>query len=258
MSIVNGLFSWAIQHPGHLAKVYQGTNDSRGIVLHSAEGYLPALLNLVQSFDRKASWTGSIALDGRLYQHYPVTARCWASGNALANRMYWSFELEGVRGNPANEAQVAALLRIADEFETFTGMKATRQIAGPRTLFEHNEVAQIATPNAGPTACPSGRYAPFYAALERRQQPTEEDDTLADQRLVELIVRMGATIIGDAPSDHPDVIGWYLDQFKARDTGDLEIEANANNLNAELLKLRSDFETMEYPPHDHIVEVKLT
>lgn len=186
MSIVNGLFSWAIQHPGHLAKVYQGVNDSRGIVLHSAEGYLPALLNLVQSFDRKASWTGSIALDGRLYQHYPVTARCWASGNAAANRMYWSFELEGVRGNPANEAQVAALLRIADEFETFTGMKATRQIAGPRTLFEHNEVAQIATPNAGPTACPSGRYAPFYAALERRQQPTVQEADMTEEEVREI------------------------------------------------------------------------
>ena len=170
----NGLFDWAIQHPGHPEKVYAGRNANQGVVWHSAEGYLPALLGLVQSASRRASWTGSIAFDGRLYQHYSVAAKCWASGNAVANGQYWSFELEGTQGNPATPEQVETCLRIASEFEAFTGMAATRN-GFPRTMFEHNEVAEIATPNAGPTSCPSHRYDPFFAALDTEDGMTPEE-----------------------------------------------------------------------------------
>jgi len=40
-------------------------------------------------------------------------------------------------------------------------------------MHEHREVATLVTPNAGPTACPSGRYAPLWAALE--------EDDMADK-----------------------------------------------------------------------------
>ena len=168
-----GYFSWALPHPGNERKVYPGRNANQGIVWHSAEGWLPYLLGYVAG-PTGASWTGSIALDGRLYQHYPVTAKCWASGNAVANGQYWSFELEGVQGNPATPEQVETCLRIAAEFEAFTGLVATRT-GFPRTMWEHNEVAEIAAPNAGPTSCPSHRYDPFFAALDTEDGMTPEE-----------------------------------------------------------------------------------
>ena len=190
----DGYFSWAIQHPGNERKVYAGRNANQGIVWHSAEGWLPYLLGYVAG-PTGASWTGSIALDGRLYQHYSVLSKCWASGNALANGQYWSFELEGVQGNPATPDQVETCLSIAAEFEAFTGMTATR-VGFPRTMWEHREVAEIAAPNAGPTSCPSHRYDPFFAALD-----TEEEMT-PDQ--LELLVRTAEALAG--PGDDNNAI----------------------------------------------------
>lgn len=203
MTIKGGWFDWAKREPGHPEKVYPGINEHAGIAWHSAEGYLHALISSVKSYDRKASWTGSIAFDGTLYQHYPVTAKTWASGNHVANSRYWSFELEGMQG--ISDEQIATCLRIAHEFEAFTGKKATRN--EPRTMWEHREVAQIASPNAGPTSCPSGRYDPFFALLDRPTagQQTEEEE-MADEELRRAYVNLAAVVLG-APADQPS--NWF-------------------------------------------------
>ena len=191
-----GYFSWALPHPGNERKVYPGRNANQGIVWHSAEGWLPYLLGYVAG-PTGASWTGSIALDGRLYQHYSVLSKCWASGNSVANGQYWSFELEGTQGNPATPEQVETCLRIATEFEGFTGMKATR-VGFPRTMWEHNEVAEIASPNAGPTSCPSHRYDPFFAALDTEDEMCAKCDEIIKatygtaERMAELLANNAA------------------------------------------------------------------
>lgn len=166
-----GWIDWAIKRPGPGSKVYAEKNQSLGLVLHSVEGWLAGAFGELDNPNRQASWMFTNALDGKFYQHYPVTASCWASGNKPANTTYWSVESEGIAGTPLNDVQVLNMLLLCEEFETYTNKKATRSQPA-RTLFEHREVAVAYFPNAGPTACPSGRYEPFYAALSKPQEKT--------------------------------------------------------------------------------------
>jgi hypothetical protein len=45
-------------------------------------------------------------------------------------------------------------------------------------VWQHNEVWNWATPNAGPTACPSGRYNRFFELLEEQGMNNEERELL--------------------------------------------------------------------------------
>jgi len=163
----DGWISWAIPRPGPPDKMYPEKNQSLGIVLHSVEGWLAGALGELMNPDRQASWHFTNAIDGRVYQHYPVFASCWASGNKTANTRYWAVESEGKAGTPLNAAQVANMVGLCEEFENFTTLKAQR--SEPRTIWEHNEVATKWSPNAGPTSCPSGRYDGFYAELDKEE-----------------------------------------------------------------------------------------
>ena len=180
-----GWLSWTQRMPGIRDKVYSQRNAGRGLVNHSIEGSVDGALSRFLSTAKNpdGSYTSGAAASvmfinpkvGVLIQMYPVTASTWTSGNSIANTGLWAIENEGVAGQPINANQVQNLLRLAREWEAYTGKKATRDPAGPRTLWEHNEVWNWASPNAGPTACPSGRIQPFYDALE------EEDDMTEDQ-----------------------------------------------------------------------------
>lgn len=178
MSITpDGWFDWSIREPGPPEKVYPQRNAMQGMALHSMEGSYAGSLSRLKGTD-EASWCLSVKVDGVLVQHYPVTASCWASGNSKANTTLVSCELEGRAGTPANPAQVGTLMRVARELGSFAGWEPKRSEPG-RTLHEHREVWDWATPNAGPTSCPSGRYAPFYEALAWGQKPAD-DVTLAE------------------------------------------------------------------------------
>ena len=172
MITADGWVDWANIHRGPEAKIYSGTNAREGLVLHSMEGWLAGSFAELWKPSRSASWTFSLGLDGRLYQHYPVTASCWASGNNVANTRFNALELEGLYTMPINDAQIATLLHLVNEL----GYSRVQ-------LHEHREVWNMAIPNAGPTACPSERYAPFYAALE--------GGDMADPRLDAVIAALG-------------------------------------------------------------------
>lgn len=153
---------WAVRQDGPPQKVYAQTNAREGIVCHSMEGWLAGSIGELMKPERQASWHFSIALSGILYQHYPTTASCWASGNQTANTRFVAVESEGVAGTPLNEAQVATWLRLVRELGF-----ATRGT----DIFEHNEVATAWAPNGGPTACPSHRYDQAFAQLEDGMNP---------------------------------------------------------------------------------------
>lgn len=178
MAIVDGWVTWAERRPAPGDKVYSVENQGRGLVLHSAEGSIIGAEARLRSPERDtsgrytryaaASWQFFLRAEGSLVQYYPVTASTWSSGNAAANTSLWAVEAEGVAGEPLTGGQVATLLRLVDEWEAHTGRRATRDEPN-RTIWEHREVWDWATPNAGPTACPSGRYEPFYRSLSGRR-----------------------------------------------------------------------------------------
>ena len=180
-----GWLDWAEHWPGPADKVYSQGNSGKGIALHSMEGYgtggiTGRMMSTVRLPDgnyapiAQASWMFSNMVDGTFYQHYPVTAATWTSGNRLANTTLWGCESEGVAGTPLNAAQVANMVRLASEFTAHSGSQASR--TAPQTLWEHKEVWNWSQPTAGPTACPSGRYDTFYEALLKG-----EDDMTQDQ-----------------------------------------------------------------------------
>lgn len=178
MAIVDGWITWAERREAPADKVYSARNQGRGLALHSAEGSLAGAEARLRSTERDpdgrytryaaASWMLFLRAGGGLVQYFPVTASTWTSGNATANTTLWAVEAEGVASEPLTEGQVATLLRLVDEWEAHTGRRASRDEPG-RTLWEHREVWDWGTPNAGPTACPSGRYEPFYRALANRR-----------------------------------------------------------------------------------------
>ncbi len=161
----NGWVDWARYRDGPTQKTYGTICAREGLVLHSMEGWLAGSFAELDKPDRSASWTFSLGLDGVLYQHFPVTASTWASGNAVANTRFNALELEGLSSMPINDAQIATLTRLVAELGYSRGQ-----------LYEHRQVWNMAEPNAGPTACPSERYAPFYAALEDDMTPQERQE----------------------------------------------------------------------------------
>lgn len=141
-----------------------------------------------------------------------MTASTWTSGNAKANCSLWAVESEGVAGEPLNDNQVKNMLTLRDEFEAYTGRKLTRGEANTagRTLWQHNEVWNWTTPNAGPTSCPSGRYQPFFEALE---------DNMADPRVDAIIAALGGQDAIDKWNENGNslLLGYSLEQQKLAD-----------------------------------------
>lgn len=144
---MNEWIDWAVRQPGPPEKVYPEQNARIGIVCHF-----------------------SISLNGTLYQHYPTSASCWASGNKTANTRFIAVESEGIAGTPLNEAQIATWVRLVNELGF--SKRGT-------DIFEHHEVATAWVPNGGGTACPSRRYDPAYLELESEMADPRIDAILA-------------------------------------------------------------------------------
>lgn len=157
--IVNGRVDWATWRAGPPNKTY-GREQKFGIVCHSMEGSLAGSLAELDKATRPASWPFSFALDGQVLQHYHFLESCWASGSYQANVRFIALEAEGKAGLPLNDAQIQSALRFFGEIEPLIDGGLVRGVS----LFNHNEVATKWEPNAGPTACPSGRWDPVFEA----------------------------------------------------------------------------------------------
>lgn len=212
-----GWLDWTQVWPGVKDKVYSQPNSGEGIVCHSIEGSVAGAMSRFLATTKAAdgSYTPNAQasvmfvnpLAGPLIQMYPVTASTWTSGNSKANTSLWAVESEGQAGTPLNDNQVANMLRLAGEWEARTGKNLERN----KTLWEHNEVWNWGFPNAGPTACPSHRYDPVYAALAAR---THEEDDMADPRVDKIIAALGGEAAIDAWNANGNslLLGYGLEQ----------------------------------------------
>ena len=185
--IVSGWVDWAERVNVRQDKAYGSVNRGRGIVWHSQEGRgLQAMKNIHNGDSRQTSFMFWIAEDGSLYQFSPVSASVWTSGNRTANTSYWPVELEGVAGEPINDAQMRTAIRLIADWESYKSMSADRT-----NMLEHNEVATRWKPNAGPTACPSGRYDRLWAFLTGGEDAMTPEEKERLERLERLVAANG-------------------------------------------------------------------
>lgn len=192
--IVGGFVDWATRRDGVPDKVYSERNRGLGLIGHSIVGrerpdqdgipdrFLSAATEPDGSYTAyaTASCMFILRLSGELIQMYPVWASTWTSGGRVANTSYWAIEAEGGDApydEPLNAAQVKTLLRLAGEYEAYTG----RTVERGSTFREHGELAREL--GYAPTACPSNRYRTFYAALEAR---TKEEPEMTPEQLARL------------------------------------------------------------------------
>lgn len=189
MISVDGWLDFAIRLEPANRHVNPGVNGVRGIVLHSAEGYASTLLdpNSQYGYNGNHSWHLTNLMDGRLYQHYPLTARCWhATG---LNQEYIGVENEGLvtRQPSLNDAQIANARRFISEIAAWKGWTPSRPVSATgtsHTCWEHNEAVRLGGTS---TACPSGRI-PWDKILE---DTVDEADMLelADRRAAALVIK---------------------------------------------------------------------
>ena len=140
-------FPGVISEPGPVDKTgYPNLNVRRGkgVVCHSAEGSLESALAVLAG-PRRASWHFTVAKDGRVFQHYPLSTVTW-HGGFDANEDYVGIESEGVAGEALTVDQFWSLVRLLDWIRDQESWPIVERHV---TLFEHNEFM--------PTACPSGR-----------------------------------------------------------------------------------------------------
>lgn len=207
----DGWLEWSTRRYGPPTKLYAVRNASTGIALHSMEGSYAGSMAVLDNPARAASWMFSLRLTGELVQHYSVLDSPWASGNAAANCALWSLELEGTAAMPINTAQIATALRLFEAFGAYTGRPARR----PGNIYEHREVWNWSTPNAGATACPSERYAPLYQAMGGNDEMALIDEVIAALGGIDEIRRWNGTT--SAPTGNSLLIGYALEQRRLRE-----------------------------------------
>ncbi len=182
--INTGLVTWATQKRTQQSwKKYEKINEGLGIALHSMEGNYTEPPPRQGDPNVSSSYMFAIKKDGELVQYYPVTASTWTSGNSKANTELWSVEMVGFAGQEPTRAQKNTLTRLVEEWERYTQRRATRDLAAPRTLWEHNEVAKWVEPNAGAVACPSHRYDNWYDEWDARISPPDSEPDSEDSDL---------------------------------------------------------------------------
>jgi len=178
----DGWLDFAERVPGPADRVNGARNLVTGFVAHSAEGYANGLLSvLAPTSDRRVSWHLSNLKDGRLWQHYPVDAQCWASGAATPNNSFVAMEHEGVASEPLTEAQIDTTVRVLGELAAYGGWQPRRPTSPTdltATLYEHRECTRF---GSLATACPSGRI-PWDEILRRLSG--EEDDMLTPHNAI--------------------------------------------------------------------------
>lgn len=196
---------WAIRDPGPTDKRYSEPNRREGIVLHSMEGSFDGARSRLMSRYRTpdgrytsysaASWHFSLRKDGRLYQHYPLEVSCWHGGNRLANTRFIGLELEGTKDEPINMPQMETLARLLTDLRPILTLEWVREPVGLRTMWLHREVATIAHPNAGPTACPSNRYESFFGFWNHLAELAAKKEGAVEQELDRVLDRLNEVLV---------------------------------------------------------------
>lgn len=216
---------WATWRAGPRQKLGYGSKKTRpltsieGEVKHSAEGYYPAMLSVLDDLSR-GSWHFSILLDGRLIQHYQLEDIAWHCGlpgdervdtSLIGNITLVGVEHEGI-GAPINDAQIATTTRLSSELRILCPAYGSRPPQLRVNMWEHGWLSQ--------TACPSDRilWNPIIAGLT--QLPIEEDDMAwTEQQIAEHLTRMKNI---NAQTDKLGTIESRLGNLDARDDQILE------------------------------------
>ena len=176
MITADGWLAFAERKPGPSGKTNGGVSPVSGFVAHSAEGYESHIMNVLNDPNRQASWHFTNLYDGRLWQHYPIQAQCWASGSGQPNNNWPAMEHEGIAGQPLTDAQIATTARVIRELSQLKGWTPTRP-TGPQdknaSLWEHREMVRF---GSLATACPSGRipWDKILAALGEEPMTNNE------------------------------------------------------------------------------------
>lgn len=195
--IVDGWLDKAIKMPGRPISVGAGFNSGvnavKGLVFHSAEGFAGTLLDPRSQwgyYSAEFPWHFSNLLDGRLIQHYPMTARCW-HGSAF-NQDYVGIEHEGRSPEPGkgpllNAAQIENDRILIAEVSAWKGWEPKRPaFVGDKTatLYEHKETVWFGGTS---TSCPNNRI-PWERILGGPAVTPEEELELADRRALALAI----------------------------------------------------------------------
>ena len=180
MILPDGFHDFAVRELLPANRIYPWRNTMRRIYHHSLEGRRGSYTAYNDPNRFPTGWTGTVAYDGTAYQHAPVWAGL-AHGGPDANPYGPGWEAEGGLDDgdgdgidePLTPAQVATYQRIHADMAAFTGFTYIRDGTNQDfRLVEHREAAQ--------TACPSGRYAPLWAALNQEDSLTPEDKAKLD------------------------------------------------------------------------------
>lgn len=192
--------------PAPVFKTYQEPNKMLGVVCHSSEGYKSAMRKRLYDVNQPYSWHFSVYQDGTVEQALEIEASAWHGGNKKVNTSLVGIEHEGVAGEPLTEPQEAASVALVRWLALECHFSLKRPPEPSCGLWEHNEVVEWIIPNAGPTACPSGRI-PWEKYLE---EPMVELDPVVNVEeinlLKELVSKMtvgGAVTVNKVRGSNP-------------------------------------------------------
>lgn len=192
-------FPGAVDMPGPANKVWPDVNGDVGVICHSSAGTVAADLAELADVNNPRSWHYTVAQDGTVYEHYPLTASCWHAGSHQWNARLIGIEHEGGAepnvSEPLTPAQLASSTRLVAWIAQQLGWQPSRQPA-TRTLYEHNEVY--------PTACPSGRIP--WEAYMPPADPITPSISLEQSTELQYVLGAGTLAItqpeGPTPQDY--------------------------------------------------------
>lgn len=185
----SGIYTQAIWLPGPEWKTkYPYPNDvpertGKGAIFHSMEGRKEAAWARLMSNlgpTQYASWHGSIAYDGTVYQHYRLPEITWHGGSPYVNCRWSGWEFEGRVGEMLTLKQTETAINLAWWMAREEGWPYFKHEQNTGTLQEHRWHY--------PTACPSGRI-PFAAIIERlNAMATEDNIRIVQLKFMDLIL----------------------------------------------------------------------
>lgn len=173
---------------------------SKGVVGHSAEGPLTALISVLDNLGRQASWHFSVPYNGEFIQHYPLSAMTWGAGG-YANKRWANVEFEGRAGEPLTPAQVDAFIDIISWMDSVEDWGRFVLAKDTGTLHEHRWYM--------PTACPSNRI-PWQEIIRRLTIKPGDLCALQKMRISWLDEMIAAVMKGDAADVKQRAERWTL------------------------------------------------
>ena len=186
-------------------KFWPERNTCAGVILHSMGGRLDVALDMLADTALRKSWHFSIGKNGIVYQHYPITASVFHSGNRYMNGQLVGIEHEGgLSSNPSEPLtalQEAASVALVQWVAAECGWEPKRGGGAGQTLWEHNEVSL--------TACPSGRidWSKYEGEVVVQTRPLDQAETI--QALNQVAARFGSVVADDQGETAVEITGGY-------------------------------------------------